>query len=102
MDALTALRTDLDRAMTRIRLLEEVVFQLQNKQTQDALESVEAIRGFLRKVGNIADIPTPAATFLRERLPMDWRDLIARHGYQVVFPLLARDFNIVDARRALR
>jgi hypothetical protein len=100
-DTMRSLRTDLDRAFTRIRSLEEIAFRQNPSEAKEALETLDAIRDFLRKVAEPSQISPIAANFVTERLPLDWRMLTKRHGHHVVFPLIALNYNIIDARRKL-
>ncbi|MEY9239161.1 hypothetical protein ABIF68_006781 [Bradyrhizobium japonicum] len=97
-----ALRADLDRALTRIRALEEIIFRLNPSDKEDVLDTVDAVRTYIRKVGDVSALSQPAVMFLRERLPVDWRDLVTRYGHQLVFTMLAENLNIIEARRRLR
>lgn len=99
---LASLRADLERALTRIRSLEEIVFRLNPSDKEDVLDTIEAVRAYLRNVKDYDALSPPAVAFLRERLPVDWRDLVTRHGHPMVFALLAQNFNIIEARRRLR
>ncbi|WP_445215475.1 hypothetical protein ACKWRH_23640 [Bradyrhizobium sp. Pa8] len=101
-ETLATLRADLDRALTRIRALEEIVFRLNPSDKEDVLDTVEAVRTYLRNIKDYEALTPPVVTFLRERLPVDWRELVTRHGHGMVFGLLAQNFNIVEARRRLR
>jgi hypothetical protein len=100
-DSIQKLRLDLDRAMVRLAAMEDLIFRLDPSQVTDAIDTMEAIRLFLRKSGSPEYLSEGAARFIAERLPVDWRDLVKRAGHQVVFPLLARGCSIIDARRAL-
>lgn len=100
-DSVQQLRLDLDRAMVRIAAMEDLIFRLDPSQVSDAIDTMEAIRTFLRKLEQPEHLSPGAARFIAERLPVDWRDLVRRCGHHVVFPLLAQNFSIIDARRKL-
>lgn len=100
-DTIQTLRLELDRAMVRIRSLEEIVFRTNPSDAADVLDSLEAIRIYLRKIESPTALSPGAVTFIRERLPVDWRMLTVKHGHGLVFPLLAHNFNIIEARRRL-
>lgn len=96
--SLSRIRSDLDRTMARLTAMEELVFRISPAEATDFLDTMEAIREYLRK----AQYVSPAASqFIESRLPADWRQLARSRGSQVVFPLLAQNYSIVDARRKL-
>jgi hypothetical protein len=97
-DTIASLRADLNRAISRIRTLEDIAFRLNPSQAKEAIDGMEAIRNHLRKSEYLSPV---AAAWITEQLPPDWRTLAKRHGAPVVFPLLAQNYSIVDARRKL-
>lgn len=91
----------IERLESRIVSLEAVIFQAHPSEVEKVFETLEAIRIYLRQV-SAADLGPGAVNFIRERLPVDWRDLVKRHGHSIVFPLLAENYSIIDARRKLK
>lgn len=95
-----SLQRQLDRLESRLAAIETVVFKLNPSSHEDTLDSVEAVKTFLRK-NNIAHMPPHVCTFLLERLPADWRMLASQHGAQQAFKFLSENYSIVEARRKL-
>jgi hypothetical protein len=90
----------IERIESRLSAIESIFFVLEPSQLPQNFDSNDAVAEFLRK--NRIDALSPnVMTFLGERLTVDWRMLIAKHGYLKVFELLAHGRNIVEARRAL-
>ncbi|QIO34335.1 hypothetical protein [Bradyrhizobium sp. 1(2017)] len=98
--AVAALRAHVARLEARVHAMETVLFKLSPSKDVTYLDSVEAVKQFLRKI-DIDAMPPHVATFLQERLPSDWRLLCSQHGYRQTFMLLKDDLSIIEARRRL-
>lgn len=96
----SALDIRLCRVEGRLAAIEELMFRLSPSQTTEHLDTVEAVKVFLRKI-DIPSISPHVALFLRDRLPADWRELFTRHGATKTLSLLASDRTIIEARRLL-
>jgi hypothetical protein len=62
---------------------------------------VTAIRDALRKAPDDWNLSRQTRGFLLEQLPGDWRQLVRYHGTRRVFPLLAANKSVHDAREQL-
>ena len=96
----SSLRNDIDRLHDRVTMMENVMFALGPSQMDENIDSIEAVRFFLRK-SEINSMSAHVVRFIEDRLTVDWRDLIKRKGYKPVFTALAHDRSIVEARKML-
>jgi hypothetical protein len=89
---LRSVYTQLYSLVERVRLLEAV------PRRDDDTETLGAIRDYLRIS---EDYPPQAVVFIESRLPAEWRELVSFHGSDKVFPLLAANKSVHDAREQL-
>jgi hypothetical protein len=90
---LRSVTTQLYSLIERVRLLEAI------PRRDDDNETLGAIRDYLRI--NEA-YPPQAVSFIESRLPAEWRELVSFHGTNKVFPLLAANKSVHDAREQLK
>jgi hypothetical protein len=89
---LRSVYTQLYSLVERVRLLEAI------PRHDEDNETLGAIRDYLRIN---EDYPPQAVSFIESRLPAEWRELISFHGSGKVFPLLAANKSVLDAREQL-
>jgi hypothetical protein len=89
---LRSVHTQLYSLVERVRLLEAI------PRHDDDNETLGAIRDYLR---SNEDYPPQAVSFIGSRLPAEWRELVSFHGTNKVFPLLAGNKSVHDAREQL-
>jgi hypothetical protein len=93
------LRRDLRSVYTQLYSLVERVRLLEAIPRHDDDETLGAIRDYLRINENY---PPQAVAFIESRLPAEWRELVSFHGTSKVFPLLAANKSVHDAREQLK
>jgi hypothetical protein len=94
------MQREIANLQARVAALEHMVFQINPQAAREQLDGLEAVRTYLQKV-DISEMPSHVATFLTERLPVDWLELVRTYGYRRVFSLLARYVSIINARKEL-
>jgi hypothetical protein len=90
----------IDRLDARLTTLEAVIFHLGPSQADENFETVDAVKDFLAKA-DIESMTPHVVRFIGDRLTVDWRDLIKRHGHVKVFYAIRAQRSIVEARREL-
>ncbi|MET4628427.1 hypothetical protein ABIB83_005460 [Bradyrhizobium sp. I1.8.5] len=88
------------RLEARVAVLEQVIFQFNPSALRPNIDSVEAVKNFLRK-HDIEKLSPHVARFLSDQLPVDWRALANSAGAIRTFKLLVQNVSIIDARRKL-
>lgn len=88
------------RLEARVAVLEQVIFQLNPSALRPNIDSVEAVKNFLRK-HDIDTLSPHVARFLSDQLPVEWRALANSAGAIRTFKLLAQNVSIIDARKRL-
>lgn len=88
------------RLEARVAVLEQVIFQLNPSALRPNIDTVEAVKNFLRK-HDIEKLSPHVARFLSDQLPVDWRALANSAGAIRTFKLLVQNVSITDARKRL-